>query len=148
MRPPIKKINFCRGQSVEISVKEDGFHGSYYEAKVVSQLDNGLYVVQYKTLLEDNEFQFLTETVYPKELRPLPPAIPVRRFSTNQKVDAFDNDGWWVGVITRKDGPDAYFVYFATTDQEIAYPLSQLRVHHDWIGGKWVLSKKEGRAFL
>ncbi|XP_028790465.1 DUF724 domain-containing protein 3-like [Neltuma alba] len=142
MRPPIKKTSYGRGQGVEVSVKEEGFHGSYFEAKVVSYLDNGLYIVQYQTLLEDDESKFLTETVYPKELRPLPPAIPVRRFSVKQKVDVFDKDGWWVGVITRKDGPDGYFVYFWTTDEEIAYPSSLLRVHQDWINGKWVLPKK------
>ncbi|KAI9086733.1 hypothetical protein K1719_031327 [Acacia pycnantha] len=105
MRPPVKKTIFNRGQGVEVSVKEDGFHGSYFEAK---------------------------------ELRPLPPVISVRRFSVNQKVDAFDNDGWWLGVITGKDGPDRYFVYFASTDQEIAYPVSQIRVHQDWINGNSV----------
>ncbi|KAK4255597.1 hypothetical protein QN277_008577 [Acacia crassicarpa] len=143
MRPPVKKTIFLRDQGVEVSVKEDGFHGSYFEAKVVSQLDNGFYVVKYETLLDDyNESQFLTETVYPKELRPLPPVISVRRFSVNQKVDAFDNDGWWLGVITGKDGPGRYLVYFASTDQEIAYPVSQIRVHQDWINGKWVRPKK------
>ncbi|KAI9125623.1 hypothetical protein K1719_003041 [Acacia pycnantha] len=82
MHPPVKKTSFSRGQGVEVSIKEDRFHGSYFEAKVVSQLDNGMYVVKYETLLDDhNESQFLTETDYPMELRPLPPVISVRRFS-------------------------------------------------------------------
>lgn len=149
MRPPVKRkmIEFCRGQNVEVSVKEDGFVGSYYEARVVSHLENGLYVVQYKNLLEDDESQPLTETVYSKELRPLPPSIPISGFSTNQKVDAFDNDGWWVGVITRKCecgcGPNCdYCVYFEASQQEIAYPFSRLRVHQEWVNGKWILSNK------
>ncbi|KAK4264860.1 hypothetical protein QN277_025983 [Acacia crassicarpa] len=81
---PVKKTSFSRGQSVEVSVKEDGFHGSYFKAKVVSQLDNGLYVIKYDTLVNDhNEPQFLTETVCPKELHPLPLVIFVRRFLVN-----------------------------------------------------------------
>ncbi|KAF7833923.1 DUF724 domain-containing protein 3-like [Senna tora] len=144
MRPPKTRMEFVRGQNVEVSVKQDGFMGSYFEAKVVSHLQNGIYVVEYKTLVEEHDHsQPLTETVYSKELRPLPPLISVPRFSTNQKVDAFDNDGWWVGVITRKiGGSDGYYVYFETTHQEILYPFSRIRVHQDWVRGKWVLSKK------
>ena len=112
MRPPIKKTTYQKDQRVEVSMKEDGLHGSYFEAKVVSQLDNGLYVVKYDTLLEDQGTQFLNETVNPKDLRPQPPKISVKSFSVNQKVDAFDLDGWWYGVISGNDGADKYFVYF------------------------------------
>ena len=95
MRPPVKKTIYHRDQSVEVLVKEDGFYGSYFEAKVVSHLDSiGLYVVKFDTLLEDQGTQFLNETVYPKDLRPQPPQIPVKRFYVNQLVDAFDLDGW------------------------------------------------------
>ncbi|CAL9003050.1 unnamed protein product, partial [Prunus brigantina] len=50
--------------------KQDGFHGSYYEATVIENLGD-----KYKT------------------------------------VDAFANNGWWAGIITRKSGDD-WFVYF------------------------------------
>ncbi|XP_061372889.1 protein AGENET DOMAIN (AGD)-CONTAINING P1-like [Gastrolobium bilobum] len=101
------------------------------KATIVSHLDNGLYVVRYKNLLEDNESQPLTETLYPKELRPLPPRVHASQFALYQKVDAFDNDGWWVGSITGRSGSH-YYVYFSTTNEEIAYPSSHIRVHHEW----------------
>ncbi|XP_061372917.1 protein AGENET DOMAIN (AGD)-CONTAINING P1-like [Gastrolobium bilobum] len=128
MHPPLKRVNFCRGDKVEVCSKEEGFLGSYYEATIVSHLDNGLYVVRYKNLLEDNESQPLTETLYPKELRPLPPRVHASQFALYQKVDAFDNDGWWVGSITGRSGSH-YYVYFSTTNEEIAYPSSHIRVH-------------------
>ncbi|XP_027347817.1 DUF724 domain-containing protein 3 [Abrus precatorius] len=140
MRPPRKRVDFGRGDKVEVCSKEEGFIGSYYEATVVSHLDNGLYVVRYDTLLQDDESQPLTETLFPKELRPSPPRVQVSHFSLYQCVDAFDNDGWWVGQITGKRGSSHYYVYFATTNEEIAYPSSKIRLHHEWLQGEWVLS--------
>ena len=75
MRPPRKKVNFRHGDKVEVCSNEEGFIGSYYLATVVSRLDNGLYVVRYDTLLEDDGSQPLTETLFPNELRPKPPPL-------------------------------------------------------------------------
>ncbi|KAF4403542.1 hypothetical protein G4B88_002395 [Cannabis sativa] len=56
-----------------------------------------------------------------------------KEFGYLDLIDAWDNDGWWVGVITgRKDNGD-YFVYFEISDDEIAYPVSRLWVHLDWV---------------
>ncbi|KAL4332953.1 hypothetical protein GQ457_07G022380 [Hibiscus cannabinus] len=42
------------------------------------------------------------------EVRPMPPLITVKEatriFNHLERVDAFDNDGWWVGTITGKQG--------------------------------------------
>ncbi|CAL0303847.1 unnamed protein product [Lupinus luteus] len=141
MRPPSKKIDFIQGDKVEVCSKEPGFLGSYYEANIVSRLDNGLYVVCYKNLLEDDESKPLTETIYPKELRPVPPKIHATQFLPCEKVDAFDNDGWWVGEITGRNGSH-YYVYFTSSNEEIAYHYSKIRVHHEWVNGEWVLSNK------
>ncbi|KAJ7981577.1 Agenet domain containing protein [Quillaja saponaria] len=143
---PLKKMEFERGDKVEVCSQEDGFLGSYYEARIISNLRNkrGLYVVQYKNLLEDDESGPLIETVYSKEIRPLPPNITNNTdgFSLFDWVDAFDNDGWWVGRITeRKPDSDYYTVYFAYFGVEIAYPVSTLRIHQEWFKGKWVKAK-------
>jgi len=141
MRPPRKKVNFRPGDKVEVCSNEEGFFGSYYRATVVSALDTGLYVVRYDTLLEDDESQPLTATVFPKELRPKPPRIAASSsFALYQRVDAFDNDGWWAGEITGKVDDDHYYVYFTTTHEEILYPASAIRVHQDWINGQWIRS--------
>ncbi|BAT74029.1 hypothetical protein LR48_Vigan01g083000 [Vigna angularis] len=141
MRPPRKKVNFRPGDKVEVCSNEEGFFGSYYLATVVSALDNGLYVVRYDTLLEDDESKPLTLTVFPRELRPKPPRIATSSsFARYQRVDAFDNDGWWVGEITGKVDLDRYYVYFSTTHEEILYPASAIRVHQEWINGQWIRS--------
>lgn len=95
--------------------------------------------MQYKTLLKDDLTAPLREIVAADKVRPVPPEIPVTVFGMYDKVDAFDNDGWWVGKITGKiEG--MYYVYFETTKDEVKYPLNRLRVHQDWVDGKWVSS--------
>ncbi|KAM7492170.1 hypothetical protein LguiA_035091 [Lonicera macranthoides] len=132
-------MGFCRGDQIEVVGSEEGFVGSYYSAVVITQLLKKEYIVQYKTLLKDDLTGPLREIVAADEVRPVPPEIPVTVFGMYDKVDAFDNDGWWVGKITGKiEG--MYYVYFETTKDEVKYPLSRLRVHQDWVDGTWVSS--------
>ncbi|PNY02275.1 RNA binding protein [Trifolium pratense] len=145
MRPPMKRIDYNVGDKVEVCCKEEGFVGSYYEATIVSCLDNGKYVVRYKNLLKDDESGLLTEALFPKDLRPLPPRVRnPPKFQLNQKVDVFDKDGWWVGEITsekiRMQKSYYYNVYFDYTNQNIYYPCDQIRVHHELsFSGEWIL---------
>lgn len=141
-------MSFQRGDQIEVCSKEPGFVGSYYAATVVSQLRKDLFVVKYKDLLEgNNQTQLLVETVRCNEVRPVPPQIESTGFRYLDQVDAFDNDGWWVGKISGRKGSD-YFVYFETTGDEIAYPLSRLRSHLDWVKGKWVSPKNNNKVLF
>ncbi|OMO66256.1 hypothetical protein CCACVL1_21245 [Corchorus capsularis] len=131
------------GDKVEVCSKVEGFVGSYYEARVVSKLNDGGYKVRYKNLVEEEDHsRLLVEKVSADEVRPMPPRIGGKgtQFSyfEKEKVDAFDNDGWWVGNVTGKDD-SKYWVYFETTGDHIAYPVSRLRKHLDWSNGFWVL---------
>ncbi|KAK2377744.1 protein AGENET DOMAIN (AGD)-CONTAINING P1 [Trifolium repens] len=132
MRPPMKKIDYKVGDKVEVCSKEEGFMGSYYEATIVSCLDNGKYVIRYKNLLKDDESRLLIETLLLKDLRPSPPRVRnPSKFQLNQKVDVFDNDGWWVGKIISEKilmGKSYYYtVYFKYTDQTVYYTCDQIR---------------------
>ncbi|KAL2483431.1 Plant Tudor-like protein [Forsythia ovata] len=131
-------MKFKRGDRVEIASNEEGFVGSYYEATVVTELVRKEYIVQYLTLLKDDMSGPLREVVTAAEVRPPPPEIPATGFNLYDLVDAFDNDGWWVGKITGRIG-SKFCVYFDSTKDEIAYEFERLRVHQDWIDGKWVL---------
>ncbi|KAK4369006.1 hypothetical protein RND71_012798 [Anisodus tanguticus] len=133
---------FDRGDRVEVASKEDGFLDSYYEAIVVYQPFKKDYIIQYKTLLKDNLSGPLKGLVTLSELRPVPPQISANGFILFDQVDAFDNDGWWVGIITGKIGAK-YLVYFDTFGVECVYDESELRVHQDWIDGKWISSKDQ-----
>ncbi|XP_021289851.1 DUF724 domain-containing protein 3 [Herrania umbratica] len=135
---------FSKGDEVEVCSNEEGFLGSYYEAKVISRLKDSRYKIQYKNLVEEgDDSRPLVEIVTADEVRPAPPKTigeTTGFFFYLQRVDAFDNDGWWVGRITGRQG-SGYLVYFPTTGDEILYPASQLRNNLEWCDGNWVASK-------
>ncbi|KAL2483424.1 Plant Tudor-like protein [Forsythia ovata] len=139
-----KKLKFQRGDQVEIASKEEGFVGSYYEARVVTELARKEYIVQYLTLVKDDMSEPLREVVTADEVRPPPPEMPVTGFRLYDLVDAFDNDGWWVGKITGRIG-NKYFVYFDSSKDELAYDFELLRMHQDLVDGKWVFPKNQLR---
>ncbi|XP_023745105.1 protein AGENET DOMAIN (AGD)-CONTAINING P1 [Lactuca sativa] len=130
-----------RGDRVEITNKEEGFAGSYYIANIISSLSKKEYIIQYRTLLNDDGFAPLREIVTADQIRPLPPEVMTTEFSLLDLVDAYDKDGWWVGKVIRKTGSN-YLVYFEDSREEIVYPLSMLRIHQEWDGRVWVSSKK------
>ncbi|XP_059663245.1 protein AGENET DOMAIN (AGD)-CONTAINING P1-like [Cornus florida] len=134
-------MGFRRGDQVEVASKEEGFLGSYYAATVIVEILKKEYIVQYRSLLKDDMSGPLREIVTAGEVRPRPPQIPATSFGLYDNVDAFDNDGWWVGKITGKVGLE-YLVYFETTGDQIAYPMSRLRVHQEWLNGKWVSTNR------
>ena len=132
---------FSRGDKVEVCSKQEGFMGSYYAATVIKNYGNE-YAVQYKNLVaEDDQSRPLIETVGGNELRPRPPKVLATGFHALDVVDAFDNDGWWVGKISGRKGSDSYYVFFDAYGVEISYPTSRLRPHLEWVNGKWVSSK-------
>jgi|UniRef100_A0A2N9IC68 hypothetical protein len=135
---------FKSGDEVEVCSNRDGFVGSYYSATVIKKHGNDSYEVQYKNLItEDEPHRPLIETVNAEEIRPKPPKVVLASgFGSNDVVDAFDNDGWWVGKISRKKGSDYYYVFFDTYMVEIPYPSFRLRAHLDWVNGKWVSLKE------
>ncbi|KAE8717313.1 Detected protein of confused Function [Hibiscus syriacus] len=108
---------YSKGDKVEVCSKEEGFLGSYYEAKVMSSFNNNTrYEVRYKNLVEEeDQTQPLIEVVRDDEVRPMPPPLIVNRasrvFNYLERVDAFDNDGWWAGTITGRQGLK-YWVLF------------------------------------
>ncbi|KAK6919717.1 Agenet-like domain [Dillenia turbinata] len=135
---------FRKGDLVEVCSKEEGFVGSYYAAVVVAEVGNNSYIVEYKTLVTDDETQPLREIVSACEVRPNPPEIEVKGYSILEKVDAYDNDGWWLGQITGKT-ESGYYVYFNTTGDEILYPFSRLRLHQDWFNTTWLVPSSSNK---
>ncbi|MBA0815419.1 hypothetical protein Gohar_000194 [Gossypium harknessii] len=75
-------VVFFEGDEVKVCSKEEGFLGSYYEAKI-------LYPLRSYTLSTD-------------EVRPMPPPATITRatqvFHYLDRMDAFDNDGWWNNI--------------------------------------------------
>ncbi|RZC75602.1 hypothetical protein C5167_051086 [Papaver somniferum] len=121
-------MDFKRVDRVEVSSKEEGFVGSYYSATILAKLapTNELWV-EYETLCQEEDETKL----------PFLPEIKLSEYSLLDKVDAYDNDGWWIGRISAVLDDSMYYVYFENSRDEIAYPVDKLRIHQEFDNGKW-----------
>ncbi|KAK7344288.1 hypothetical protein VNO77_13728 [Canavalia gladiata] len=139
----VKEDMFSVGKVVEVSSDEDGFQGAWFSATVVEVIGKEKFLVEYHSLLADDDSQLLREEVDVLHIRPHPPdTCVVDQFGLLEEVDALYNDGWWVGVISKVHDDSRYIVYFRSSNEELEFQHSQLRLHQDWIDGKWVMSSK------
>ncbi|XP_031485777.1 uncharacterized protein LOC116254494 [Nymphaea colorata] len=135
-------VTFSRGDTVEVSSDDEGFRGALYTAKIVKLLAGRRYWVEYDTLVSDeDEKKPLKEKIDFWHVRPCPPEVPSDGgFNVYEEVDAFHNEGWWIGVVSKVVIGGKYRVYFRDSKEEIEFEQSQLRVHQEWVDGKWVTS--------
>ncbi|KAL6865358.1 hypothetical protein ACP4OV_016509 [Aristida adscensionis] len=134
----VRKRNFTKDMKVEVSNDDEGFCGAWFEGTVLKSVGNK-FLVEYATLKAEDETSPLTEAVEVRHLRPSPPDIPViNGFKLFDEVDAFCNDGWWVGVVSKVISDKKYMVYFRTSKEEMEFEHKQLRFHCDWMGGRWM----------
>ncbi|KAL4579226.1 hypothetical protein LXL04_015364 [Taraxacum kok-saghyz] len=132
---------FPYGTPVEVRSYEEGYQGSWYTAIVVKSLDETKIMVQYETLKTDDEMQPLVETADVSNTRPLPPKLhQMDRYKMLEEVDAWYNDGWWVGHVSKILTRFKYSVYFWITNEEFEFQHSELRPHQEFINDKWVAS--------
>ncbi|KAK4835785.1 hypothetical protein QYF36_014530 [Acer negundo] len=147
---------FAKGKLVEVSSDEEGFTGAWFVAKVLDHPstsptppDKMKFLVEYESLLCQDGSKLLTETVDFKFLRPQPPPPSYdeqHKFQVNDLVDAFYNDGWWIGVVSevfKKDEPLQYSLLFKNPSHMVTFKPSELRLHLEWVGDKWVKPQKQ-----
>ncbi|GAV80999.1 LOW QUALITY PROTEIN: Agenet domain-containing protein, partial [Cephalotus follicularis] len=132
---------FSQGALVEVSSDEDGFHGAWFTATIVEAVGKDKFLIEYQNLRTEDDTELLKEEADTLHIRPHPPEeIMVDRFSLLQEVDALYNDGWWVGVIAKVLSNSRYVVYFKDTDEEMTFEHSDLRLHREWTGSKWLMA--------
>ncbi|KAL0457527.1 UNVERIFIED_CONTAM: protein AGENET DOMAIN (AGD)-CONTAINING P1 [Sesamum latifolium] len=140
---------FRDGMMVEVKSDEEGYQGSWYTAVIVCSLCCDKYLVEYQTLKTDDESDLLREKAFASYIRPCPPKIVrVDRFKMLEEVDAWYNDGWWVGLVSKVLDGLKYAVYFWTTNEELILEHFNLRPHQEWIGGKWIVAFRRNSKLL
>ncbi|KMZ58565.1 hypothetical protein ZOSMA_767G00060 [Zostera marina] len=140
-----EKMNpkFIAGDKVEVRNEDDGFRGSWYEATIYRSMPRvRRYTITYTTLLSDDNTQPLRETVDWNNVRPRPtPVIVSDAFKVGCEVEAYCNDGWWIGkvkdVVKSSDDGVGYRVWFPESKEEIEFRREEVREHLDWIAGVW-----------
>lgn len=135
-------FKFKEGALVEVCSDEDGFKGAWFCATLVEPKAERKFVVEYESLLDDDS-KLLREEVSMLQIRPRPPKTDdVDQFKFLDEVDAYYNDGWWVGVVSKVPGDSKYIVYFRNSNEELEFQHSQLRLHQDWVDNKWLMASK------
>ncbi|XP_056168798.1 protein AGENET DOMAIN (AGD)-CONTAINING P1 isoform X2 [Syzygium oleosum] len=137
-----RNVKFGKGMKVEVRSDEDGCWGSWYTAVIIDTIGDK-FLVEYQTLKTDDETAFLKEVAESSHIRPFPPDIErVHTFVRHEMVDAWYNEGWWVGHISQILGGLKYKVYFITSSEELEFEHQDLRPHQEWIGGRWVITSR------
>jgi len=119
---------------VEIICTDEGFKGSYYLDTMAAKINPDKYIIQYDTLLREDELAPLREMVSPAALWPMPSEIPVEKLTVGDNVDVYANDGWWVREVIKKP---TYIMFFESNGEEGKYKSCDLRVYQEWIDGQW-----------
>lgn len=130
-------MSLKRGDSVEVSSEEEGFTGAWFPATILKKIGN-VFLVEFRDLMTDDEKSKLKEKVKAHLIRPEPEALNRQWFFLNEEVDVYDQDGWWRGFVDGILPQNKYVVYFKQTLEKLEYDITQLRLHQDWIDGKWV----------
>ncbi|KAJ4757766.1 hypothetical protein LUZ62_068141 [Rhynchospora pubera] len=128
---PDAKIKFTKGMVVEVSSDEEGFKGAWFGGTIIGPV-GASFRVEYHKLSTDDETALLPDTIDPSHIRPVPPE------TCCGEVDAYCNDGWWVGSVSKVLGKNRYKVYFKDWKEEREFEHNELRPHYDWVGGRWV----------
>ncbi|OWM88017.1 hypothetical protein CDL15_Pgr016590 [Punica granatum] len=137
------KTYFHKGMKVEVRSDEDGYRGSWYTAVILDSIGEDVYLVEYQTLKADDETELLKEKVRGSDIRPYPPEVQQTcGFARLEAVDAWYNDGWWMGHISQILKDLKYQVYFRLSNEEMVFKHDDLRPHLEWMGGQWIPSSK------
>ena len=87
----------------------------------------------------DDESETLLDVAKNSYIRPCPPHIrKLDSYKLLEKGDAWYNDGWWVGLVSKVLRNLKYVVYFWTSNEEIKFGHYDLRPHQEWTGEKWI----------
>lgn len=141
----IAKQMFSSGTIVEVSSDEEGFKGSWFVAKVIERIGEDNYLVEYRDLREENGVEPLKEEADFLHMRPLPPTSEdYTDFAVGDKVDAFYNDGWWVGDVIESLQDGRVGIFFRQSREKMRFGRLGLRLHKDWVNGTWQLPLKRG----
>ncbi|KAL0732537.1 hypothetical protein Bca4012_008746 [Brassica carinata] len=139
----IHKECFSIGTQVEVSSVEEGFEDSWFLAKVIEYRGTDKCLVEYEKLKAEDGKEPLREEVNVFQMRPRPQeTFMVNPFEKLDEVDALYNDGWWVGVVRKVLAKSSYLVHFPKTDEVLKFHVSRLRLHQEWVDGKWIGSSK------
>lgn len=129
-----------KGTEVEVMEKGELIFESWRPAKIVK--GNGhTYVIKYDNCGED--INLIVNKVPRKLLRPRPPPIEPRSYSSGDIVEVFENYSWRLAEILRILCTSIIVVRLLGSSKEIEVPLFLMRVPSTWKNDCWTTYQRE-----
>ncbi|PON71083.1 Agenet domain containing protein [Parasponia andersonii] len=132
---------FRPGTAVEVDLNAENPGFNWVPVVFLGEVGKDFVVVKYKK--SSNNGESVKVTVHVQQIRPQPPEMNDTNFDLLDKVDAFCDLSWSVGVITKILSERRYVVTFRLEKKEKEFNHSEVRPHLDWIDGQWVTNSGE-----
>jgi hypothetical protein len=139
-----KAMPYTKGAQIEVSKLKDDSVIAWLPAVVAKTIWKNNLVVEY-TVSKRDDTALSEEIVDAKHVRPCPPHASTISFCINDEVEAFQADGWWLGVITEVHQGQIYTFKSAHSGDEVQLDQKLLRLQYDWVDGQW---KQESQVHI
>ncbi|KAI3467108.1 hypothetical protein Pfo_023771 [Paulownia fortunei] len=154
--PPKSGQYLTIGSQVEVLSQDSGIRGCWFRALIIKKHKDKV-KVQYKDVKDaDDDSKNLQEWILASRLaapdalgirlcgrtivRPTPSHDMGRFFgvvNVGSVVDAWWHDGWWEGIVVKKESEDRLNVYFPDEKRELIFTLGDLRHSKEWFDNGW-----------
>ncbi|KAK9292868.1 hypothetical protein L1049_020849 [Liquidambar formosana] len=134
---------FSTGTQVEVNLDKETSGDVWFPATFLIEVGINSFLVQYQSSKHGDEAECQTATVDCLHIRPSPPCLEDNNFELFDKVDAFYDFGWRVGMITKVLIGRRYGVTLMHSNEEKELGQSEIRPHLEWTGIKWVSNSRQ-----
>ncbi|XXG40957.1 hypothetical protein AAC387_Pa01g1537 [Persea americana] len=142
------------GCSVEVLSQDSGIRGCWFRCLILKRHGDKL-KVRYQDVRDADETGYLEEWILASRVvasdklglrmcgrtairpHPLPKGRVSKVFDVGTAVDAWWHDGWWEGIVVRRESEDKFQVYFPGDQRTSAFGSGDLRRSLDWVCNRW-----------